>query len=588
MNRRHFLNMAIWSSASLALPTEANQAAANQEAAPADFPVRALEINSTRMWCWKSVENAFQVMERLGLNTLIFHWGDLPDQLVRPRAYLSTEVIFARWSLRGHAIDNNKLYIRRVIREASRRKIQFFLEVKELYWGDGILDLHPEVVQANQVVCPTHPFWWEFERTKYTELMEEVPDIAGVIVSAGTRESKATLATHLCTCDRCKRYDPGTWYANLYQAMYEPLKARGKMLVVRSFAYNKEGENVTIDACDRVSKDIVIALKNTPHESYPNFPNNPRIGHVGGHPQWVEYDTWGQFYGLGFFPCGQVEDIQRRLTHCQQNGVTGVMLRTDLENLTEGSVFNSLNLLNLFAGAMLAENHQEDLEKVYRAWLSYGLLNSLEAESSQRAPVPVQPVDMNRFRDMMKASWPIMEKTIFVRGHVICDNGMFPESVARAFYTMTVLHSRDDWEPGASKRVEATDENIMAIIAEKEEAEQGVGRLPGILKLEQARLPASVKLHLQTTLELYQFYVRGFKYCTIACFRARKAQSTSNAGDIVGARKAVDDLLAFRTELARRLQDTSYTHHAYWLLDVNRLDRLASDVRQQIAKLRPA
>ncbi len=187
MNRRHFLNTVISSSAALAatVPTEINHAAA-----PADFSVRALEINSTRMWCWKSVENTLQVMERLGLNTLIFHWGDLPDQLVRPRAYLSTEVIFARWSLRGHAIDNNKLYIRRVIREASRRKIQFFLEVKELFWGDGILDLHPEVVQASQVVCPTHPFWWEFERTKYTELMEEVPDIAGVIVSAGTRESK--------------------------------------------------------------------------------------------------------------------------------------------------------------------------------------------------------------------------------------------------------------------------------------------------------------------------------------------------------------------------------------------------------------
>jgi soluble cytochrome b562 len=237
---------------------------------------------------------------------------------------------------------------------------------------------------------------------------------------------------------------------------------------------------------------------------------------------------------------------------------------------------------------MLAQNHQEDLEKVYRAWLSYGLLNSLEAESSQRAPVPVQPADMNRFRDVMKASWPIMEKTVFVRGHVICDNDMFPDSVARAFDIMTVLHSRDDWEPGASKRVEPTDENIKAIIAEKEEAEQEVDRLAGILKLEQAQLPAAVKSSLKTTLELYQLYVRGFKYCAIACFRARKAQRTSNAGEIEAARKAAGDLLAFRRELAGRLQNTSITHHAYWLLDVNRLDGLASDVRQQMAKLRPA
>ncbi|MGP8245542.1 MAG: hypothetical protein ACLQVN_13610 [Bryobacteraceae bacterium] len=554
----------------------------------ADFPVRALEVHSTRMWRWKSVENAFQLMERLGLNTLIFHQNDLPDQLVRPRAYLSSEVMFARWPVRAHTIDNNRQYIRRVIREANRRKIRFFLEVKELYWGDGILDLHPEVVGANQVVCPTHPFWWEFERQKYAEVMEEIPDIAGVIVSPGTRESKATIATHLCTCDRCKRYDPGTWYANLFAAMYEPLKAKGKLLVVRDFAYTKEEQNLTIDACDKVSKDIVIALKNTPHDFYPTFPDNPRIGHVGSHPQWVEYDTWGQFYGLGFFPCGQVEDIQRRLAYSKQNGVTGVQLRTDWEVMSEGSVFNSLNLLNLFAGAMLARNHQEAPEKIYRTWLSYGLLNPLQAESSQSASVPVQTADMDRFRDMMRASWPVMEKTLFVRGHVFHDDGMFPESVTRAFDTMVTFHGRDDWDPGASRRVEPTDENIEAIIAEKEDAEREVRRLPAILKVDQAQLPATAKSSLKTTLDLYQFYVRGFKYCAIVCFRVRKAINTSNPADIQAAGKAADDLLAFRRELAGRLQNTSFTHHAYWLLDVNRLDLLASDVRQQLAALRPA
>ena len=93
MDRRHFLNTVISSSTVLAAPlsTETAQAASTaNQAAPADFPVRALEIHSTRMWRWKSVENAFQLMERLGLNTLIFHQNDQPDQLVRPRAYLSS------------------------------------------------------------------------------------------------------------------------------------------------------------------------------------------------------------------------------------------------------------------------------------------------------------------------------------------------------------------------------------------------------------------------------------------------------------------------------------------------------------------
>ena len=97
-----------------------------------------------------------------------------------------------------------------------------------------------------------------------------------------------------------------------------------------------------------------------------------------------------------------------------------------------------------------------------------------------------------------------------------------------------------------------------------------------------------MKASLKTTLELYGLYVRGFKYCAIACFRGKKAQITSNTAEIQAAAKAVDDLLAFRRELAGRLQGTSFTHHAYWMLDVNRLDRLASDVRRQVAALRPA
>jgi hypothetical protein len=43
--------------------------------------------------------------------------------------------MFARWPVRAHTIDNNKQYIRRVIRETSRRKIRFSLEVKETVTG---------------------------------------------------------------------------------------------------------------------------------------------------------------------------------------------------------------------------------------------------------------------------------------------------------------------------------------------------------------------------------------------------------------------------------------------------------------------
>jgi hypothetical protein len=545
-----------------------------------DFAVRGLEIHSSRMWRWKSVENAFGVMEKLGMNTLIFHESDLTDQLVLPRAYFSSDLMWQRWPVRLHLVlDNNRQYIRKVAREARRRNIKFFLEVKEIWYPDGLLELHPELIRSNGVVCATDPFWWEFVRKKYEELVEDIPDIAGVIVSPASRESRVSMVANPCKCERCQAYDPKLWYENLFRAMYEPLHAKGKILVVRDFSYRREQQNMVIDSTSCVANDIVIALKNTPHDFYPTFPNNPRIGLTGEHPQWVEFDTWGQFVGSGFFPCSLIEDMQRRLEYCHRNGVSGVWFRTDWENMNEASVFNSPNLLNLFGGGMLSRDRAQPLENVYRAWLEYGLLDPLIPESAQGAPVPVNPAQMEHFQKFMQASWKVIEKTLFVRGHLFHENGMFPDSVKHAFDMMTQIHGRDDWEPGASKRVEPTDENIRAVIAEKEQAEAEVAKLPGILQIEESGLPPQMKKDLGTILDLYQWYVKGFKHCATACFLAKKAMSTRDRADVEAAMRAADNLAVYRAETARRLENTSYPHYVYEFFDVERLNRLINDIR---------
>jgi hypothetical protein len=550
-----------------------------------DFKIRGLEIHSPRMWRWKSVDSAFRLMEQLGMNTLIFHQSDMTDQLVLPRAYFSNELMWQRWPVRLHVVlDNNRQYIRKVAREARRRNIAFFLEVKEIWYPEGLIELHPELIRTNGVVCPTDPFWWEFVKKKYAELVEDIPDISGIIVSPASRESRLSMVANPCKCDRCRTYDPKLWYANLFRAMYEPLHAKGKTLVIRDFAYRREQQNMVIDSADLVANDIVIALKNTPHDFYPTFPNNPRIGHTGQHPQWVEFDAWGQFIGMGFFPCSLIEDMQRRLENCATNRVSGVWFRTDWEGMNEASDFNSPNLLNLIGGGMLSVNRTQRLESVYRAWLEHGLLDPLVPESIQSAPVPVSPAQLERFREFMQTSWGVIEKTLFVRGHLFHENGMFPDSVKRAFDMMTKLHGRDDWDPGASKRVEPTEENIRAVIAEKEQAEAEVAKLPGILRIDELDVPPAMKKDLSTILDLYQWYVRGFKCCAIACFRAQKAMNTHERTDIEAALKAADDLTAYRAETTRRLENTSYPHYVYEFFDVERLDLLISDIRQKVRR----
>jgi hypothetical protein len=94
-----------------------------------------------------------------------------------------------------------------------------------------------------------------------------------------------------------------------------PLKNRGKRLVVRDFIYTKEEQEQFAEALKVIPQEVVLSLKNTPHDFYPTFPDNPLIGRVGERPQWIEYDVNGQYFGWGVVPSIMFDDIEHRLAY---------------------------------------------------------------------------------------------------------------------------------------------------------------------------------------------------------------------------------------------------------------------------------
>ena len=549
------------------------------------FAFRGLEIHSSRMWQQAAVDGALEVMTATGLNALVFHQNDLIDWLVLPSRYFSDDLMWKRWPVRLHQVMNKRQYVRKVAREAAERGIAFYPEVKELWCTEALLELKPELRNADGALCPTHPLWWELLETKMRELLQAIPEVGGVIVSPGTRESKASISTNACRCARCARTEKLDWYTELLVAMHRPLAAKGKTLVVRDFSYTAEHQSLIIEAAARCSRDVVISLKNTPHDYYPPFPTNPRIGHCGVQPQHAEFDTWGQFFGLGFFPASVAEDMQRRMQECVAKGVVGIQLRTDWEGLTEASAFNSFNLLNVFAGGLLSRNVGADLDEAYRAWSRHGLLSPLKAESRREAPLPpAAPDAAARLATFMRASWAVIEKALFVRGHLFHEDGMFPETVKKAFAMMVEIHGRDEWEPGASRRVQPTPENLEVVFAEKAAALAEVTTLPAILQADTLGLPSAFAEEVRTILELYLVYVRGFSHCAQVCFRTERAVASRQPEEVRAARGSVEELRAYRNEVVARLDGTRYPHYVYWLFDHERLDQLAEDALRLLAE----
>ena len=300
----------------------------------------------------------------------------------------------------------------------------------------------------------------------------------------------------------------------------------------------------------------------------------------------MEFDTWGQFFGLGTFPVSVVEDMQERMRQCLAAGVEGIALRTDWEVITDSGAFNSPNLLNVIGGAMLAQEVERDLSGIYDAWVAHGLLSPLRTASEVEAPVvPPGKEARERLEAFMKASWNVMERAAYVRGHLFHEDDQYPDTLDKAFGMMVDIHGRDDWEPGASRLVQPTGENIAVILEEKRAALEGVRRLPGILSVGSLGLPPTMAAEFEVMLDLYERWVRGFEFCARTVFLTRRAERSKAPGDVEAALATLAPMRGFVCETAARLEGTHFPHYVYWMLDTTRLEALAADAERRLAAL---
>ena len=584
LDRRSFLKLV--SASAFTAAYAPSQALAAMTAGQGGFEVRALELCGPSLWQWRTIDRSLELMGRLGLNTLILGQDDLPNSIVWPRAYFTEDFMFDRDPTHMTVCHTGCDYLKQVIRRAGRLDIKVFLEAKEISYPHLLVELHPELMEKRGIVCPTHPLWWEFERARYREIVDLLPDIGGVVVSAGTTESEVSLAARACPCERCRSYSSVTWHENLVRSLHEAVRGNSRRVVIRDCSRSRAEQDAIVEGCARVSPEVVLSLKNTPQDFCPVFLDNPRIGNTPGNPAWIEYDTMGQFSGQGVFPVGLVGDLQRRLVHARGAGVRGVTFRADLEAVSDSTAFNSPNLFNLCAGAFLAGGAGRSPPEIAAQSLGTGVADPLRTESEGGSPERLDDAGAERFARFMEASWAVMAKTTYVRGLIFTDGGgRLPDSMDAAFDNLLFLHGRDVWEPGASRRIAPTAENLRLILAEKDEALQDVAGLAGVLQPESLGLPADLRASLVSMLGLYRLYVQGFRRAAAACFGAKRALATRAPADIAAAKAAAADLTALANESAAELAKTDPAHFVWRLLDPAPARRLAADVREKMAEL---
>lgn len=562
------------------------------------FAVRALELHSLYAWDYNRILTAMEFMKRMDLNTLILHRNDFVDLIIYPGKYFGYEgkdgdTIFETYShifrklyqytpTRRSGPYQRRAFLKRILEQAKRRNIEVYIENKELYFPDILLEFYPQLVHDGHI-CATDPFWQEFLKTKYQEFFREFPEVSGIITAPATGESRVSIKSNRCQCRRCKTMKKEEWFDQVLRAMYEPIHAAGKTLIVRDFVFDPQAHQEIAGVMERLPEDVVISLKNTPHDYYPTFPDNERIGKVGKHRQWIEYDAMGQYFGWGIAVADMTADYRRRMQYARQRGADGIILRTDWESLDGHTAFDTSNRINLYAGAMLAADLKVPEQRIYlrflkeEGWLS----DNVTQEDTEGA--------VRWFGGLMGKTWDVTSRMLFVQGCVFSDSSLMPVSFEHAFWLAEEKNSLKAWEPAKADCLNPDRKHLEAALGEKEAAVTLIRELSSLaaqpaagIRMEKARWIAERFLIHRTFAEMCADVVRALML-TRYVLETEEGRETEYYREKLGEqRQAVEALKDWETRLRTMAADTDYLPHAiYTLMDGDRMRCLYNKLREK-------
>jgi hypothetical protein len=551
-----------------------------------DFSQRILEMHSVHAWDFRLVQRAMDFAKTYGMNAICFHRNDFVDKLIYPSKYVGAtrsggygrvseiykEVfrnVYKNDPLFRDVPYRNGVYFRKVLIEAERRGLQVYLETKEINFPDYLTRLHPQLCK-NGALCPSEPFLTEFIEFKYAELFKLYPGIAGIFTSVATSESKTSFAVNHCSCDLCRNKKDSEWYRDVIMALYRPISAAGARLIIRDFVFDAKTHRGISAAMDALPLDIAYCMKNTPHDYYPTFPDNPRIGKVPGHDQVLEYDVFGQYFGLGVGIAVMLDDIRRRLRHAKDNGVSGVLVRTCWEGITGATVFDSPNLLSLYAIAAMSDNLAADEDDIYGHWLADQRYFAPGIDAGKRKATIAQ------VKAVFSGTWDVLRRTAYMNECVFNDSSHFPAGLDHAFWLAEVKNSLKDWDPTKALALSTHEpDNIRKILREKDEALALVTKLGENARRIGDGLTPEARKYMVDCLDAYLLYVRGFRFLAQGMiltkyFSTEKVDSSSEFFRF--ARKTLAEALAGLDQMHQEYLELWRTHTDYFYLTYTILD----------------
>jgi len=567
------------------------------------FTTRLIEMHSASAWDFDKVMQVMDIAVENAMTGICFHRNDFVDQLLFPTRYLGSDSQSSPYSNLPKAYDRvyramyrfdptrrdqpyrRGLYFRRVLHEAADRHLDVYIENKEVNYLDFLDELYPHL-RKNGPVCPSEPFLLEYVAFKYRELFALYPEVAGIITSTATRESKTTISNNHCTCSLCAQKASSEWHRDVIMTMHQEISKAGKRLIVRDFVFDAAAHQEISGAMQSLPTSIAFSLKNTPHDYYPTFPDNPRIGQTPEREQWIEYDANGQYFGQGIAVSIMKDDLQRRIEHAKANGVSGMIIRTDWEAIDGHAVFATPNFINVYLACEIERGSPDAPERAYSAWLAKRGFFTEGLTDAQRKEAVAQVMAV--YDD----SFEILRRTAYVHDCVFNDSSQFPASIAHGLWLAEEKNSLKDWDATKEQALSVEDfDNLTSILAEKDEAVRRIEACVGALSSLGSGISADGKAYIAATIVCYHLYVSAYRHLTYGMFLTRyfelAPQKRSGAMDAQAKQKVLNALASLREVISQIKLLHEKTHHYYMtyiLLDYERLQTVHQEIVSRLEK----
>ncbi len=244
------------------------------------------------------------------------------------------------------------------VRKTVEAKLDFYLMLGEFDYPDNLFQQYPEMRD------PDKDAFWNFIASRVDEVLAALPDVAGLIVYLDEAPHKIY---------ELQGNRPAEDYIGRLLSIYlQACSARHKHFIISSFTnYYPERLETLARAIRRFAPSPNFAVMNwiCPSDWGLFRVLNPAIGHVGGHPEILNFDFSGENWGEGNVPLGQLDYVAERLHASLGRGANIAGLSAWVNWWIPQNVFGTPSEVNLYGLPLLLESPGTDPARLYEAWL---------------------------------------------------------------------------------------------------------------------------------------------------------------------------------------------------------------------------